>query len=122
MEKFESYNALICDLSIHSNHQAPLQDIGQGFASANCIRHLISGGKIQLKDCSKAEPHSIQAGVQPSNMNCHARVPKVEDFCGIGPEVATLLKQDEAIYCFCAFPLPNLVDEGKGFCTYIQTD
>ena len=47
-ETFESYNALIRSLSIHSNRQAPSRDIAQGFAHANCIRHLTSAGRFRL--------------------------------------------------------------------------
>ncbi|CDO68416.1 hypothetical protein BN946_scf184815.g63 [Trametes cinnabarina] len=43
-EGFESFNAVIRGKSIHSNHQAPSRDIARGFARANRIRHLLSGG------------------------------------------------------------------------------
>ncbi|KAJ3903783.1 hypothetical protein F5879DRAFT_803009 [Lentinula edodes] len=43
-EGFESFNAIIRDHSVHSNHQAPSRDIGRGFAQCSCIRHLLHGG------------------------------------------------------------------------------
>ena len=39
-ETFESFNAMIRDLSVHSNCQAPSRDIGRGFANMNRIRHF----------------------------------------------------------------------------------
>ncbi|KAI0825275.1 hypothetical protein BC628DRAFT_1320341 [Trametes gibbosa] len=47
-EGFESFNAIIRGKSIHSNHQAPSRDIAHGFARANRIRHLLSGGVFLL--------------------------------------------------------------------------
>ncbi|KAJ4488656.1 hypothetical protein C8R41DRAFT_896160 [Lentinula lateritia] len=43
-EGFESFNAVIRDHSVHSNHQAPSRDIGRGFAHCSRIRHLLHGG------------------------------------------------------------------------------
>ncbi|EIW86698.1 hypothetical protein CONPUDRAFT_69138 [Coniophora puteana RWD-64-598 SS2] len=43
-EGFESFNALIREASVHSNHLAPSRDIARSFASINLIRHIISGG------------------------------------------------------------------------------
>ncbi|KAL1947759.1 hypothetical protein VTO73DRAFT_13483 [Trametes versicolor] len=43
-EGFESFNAIIRGKSVHSNHQAPSRDISRGFAHANRVRHLLSGG------------------------------------------------------------------------------
>ncbi|KAJ4481358.1 hypothetical protein C8R41DRAFT_922309 [Lentinula lateritia] len=43
-EGFESFNAIIRDHSVHSNHQAPSRDIGRGFAQCSRIRHLLHGG------------------------------------------------------------------------------
>ena len=43
-EAFESFNAVICAKSVHSNRQAPSRDISMAFAQGNRIRHLLSGG------------------------------------------------------------------------------
>jgi len=41
---FESFNAVVHDHSVHSNHLTPSHDIGQGMAWCNHICHLLSGG------------------------------------------------------------------------------
>ncbi|KAH7919765.1 hypothetical protein BV22DRAFT_993144, partial [Leucogyrophana mollusca] len=43
-EGFESFNAVVCDHSVHSNQCAPSRDIGQGMARSNRVCHLLSGG------------------------------------------------------------------------------
>jgi hypothetical protein len=43
-EAFESFNAIICAKSVHSNRHAPSRDIARAFAQGNRIRHLLSGG------------------------------------------------------------------------------
>jgi hypothetical protein len=48
-EGFESFNAVICAKSIHSNHQAPSHDIAISFAHANRIRHMLSGGQVLFR-------------------------------------------------------------------------
>ncbi|KAE9400250.1 hypothetical protein BT96DRAFT_993265 [Gymnopus androsaceus JB14] len=57
-EVFESYNAIICAKSIHSNRLAPSRDIAWAFAKQNRIHHLLSGGifldREQIKVDSEA--------------------------------------------------------------------
>ncbi|KAJ3899459.1 hypothetical protein F5879DRAFT_993759 [Lentinula edodes] len=63
-EGFESFNAIICDHSVHSNHQAPSRDIGWGFAQCSRIRHLLHGGvffnppKTSINSTSSSNPSS----------------------------------------------------------------
>lgn len=45
-EAFESFNAIICAKSVHSNRHAPSRDIARAFAQGNRIRHLLSGGQF----------------------------------------------------------------------------
>ncbi|KAJ3719382.1 hypothetical protein C8R42DRAFT_697165 [Lentinula raphanica] len=49
-EGFESFNAVIRDHSVHSNHQAPSRDIARGFARCNRNRHLLSHGVFLRPD------------------------------------------------------------------------
>jgi hypothetical protein len=46
-EKFESYNGVLRNASIHSNCQSPGKDIAITFANYKVIRHLICGGHFQ---------------------------------------------------------------------------
>jgi hypothetical protein len=52
-EKFESYNGILRNASIHSNRQSPGQDIAITFSNYHSFRQIISGGfffdKIQNK-------------------------------------------------------------------------
>jgi hypothetical protein len=43
-EKFEGYNGVLRNSSIHSNRQSPGKDIGVTFANYRNLRHLFSGG------------------------------------------------------------------------------
>ncbi|KAA1121789.1 hypothetical protein PGTUg99_029968 [Puccinia graminis f. sp. tritici] len=45
-EKFESYNGVLRNASIHSNRQSPGKDIAITFANYKVLRHLICGGLI----------------------------------------------------------------------------
>ncbi|KAH7867912.1 uncharacterized protein C8R40DRAFT_1164165 [Lentinula edodes] len=54
-EGFESFNAIIRDHSVHSNHQAPSRDIGRGFAQCSRVRHLLHRG-LQLCPSFWLEP------------------------------------------------------------------
>ncbi|KAJ7590368.1 hypothetical protein C8J56DRAFT_859767 [Mycena floridula] len=49
-ETFESFNALIRSLSVHSNRQAPSRDIARGFANQSRIQHILSGGWFLQQD------------------------------------------------------------------------
>jgi hypothetical protein len=43
-EKFESFNGILRDASVHTNRQAPSRDIAQVFAGHALVRHIVSGG------------------------------------------------------------------------------
>ncbi|KAI7934480.1 hypothetical protein MJO28_016995 [Puccinia striiformis f. sp. tritici] len=43
-EKFESYNSVLRNASIHSNRRSPGHDIAVTFANFRIIRHILSGG------------------------------------------------------------------------------
>ncbi|KAH9482318.1 hypothetical protein JR316_0004416 [Psilocybe cubensis] len=61
-EGFESFNAVIRGHSIHSNRLAPSRDIAIGFAQANRVRHLLSGGYFLPEDLMqswKKDIHSV---------------------------------------------------------------
>lgn len=43
-ERYESFNAVFRECSIHSNRQAPSRDIAARFAAFDRVRHIASGG------------------------------------------------------------------------------
>jgi hypothetical protein len=43
-EKFESYNGILWNASIHSNRHSPGQDIDATFSNYHSFRQIISGG------------------------------------------------------------------------------
>ncbi|KAH9823863.1 hypothetical protein DFH28DRAFT_921384 [Melampsora americana] len=45
-EKFESYNGVLCQASIHSNHQSPGNNIANGFNTYQMMRLLMYGGSF----------------------------------------------------------------------------
>ena len=103
-EKFESFNALIRDLSMHSNRQTPSRDIGKGFANANRIQHLISGGKFNMKETREADKANEYMQEANSVPLARVKVPIAKDFCSVGPKVLNLVQDDDALRRFCAFP------------------
>lgn len=60
-EGFESYNAVICSKSVHSNHVSISRDIGRTLSYVAAIRHLVSGGLIR-KDPFNHASGWVQAG------------------------------------------------------------
>ncbi|EFP90030.2 uncharacterized protein PGTG_15878 [Puccinia graminis f. sp. tritici CRL 75-36-700-3] len=42
-EKFESFNGILRNASIHSNRHSPGRDISITFANEKCLRHIVSG-------------------------------------------------------------------------------
>ncbi|KAL4078903.1 hypothetical protein V8B97DRAFT_2021242 [Scleroderma yunnanense] len=47
-EAFESFNAVICSKSIHSNQQSPSHDIAKAFAHGHQIHHILSGAHLPI--------------------------------------------------------------------------
>ena len=59
-EKFESYNGILRNASIHSNRQSPGQDIAITFSNYHTFRQLISGGFFFDKQQQKYIKSSTQ--------------------------------------------------------------
>ena len=93
-EVFEAYNSLIRDLSIHSNCQAPSRDIRRGFAQANRILHMLSGGMFPKTDpdSKHCEEHSFDYSSATFS-----------DLRTIGPLVNELVDSDQEIQKLCGF-------------------
>ena len=111
-EKFESYNALIQDLSVHSNCQAPSRDIGRGFANANRIRHLTSGGKFYVRDYKEAVIGSNVPIQKNGAITVEKKLPNDKDFRRVGPGVIALVDSDDNLHRFCGFPSSVSVQTG----------
>ncbi|KAJ3963406.1 hypothetical protein EV361DRAFT_874900, partial [Lentinula raphanica] len=79
-EGFESFNAVIRDHSVHSNHQAPSRDIARGFARCNRNRHLLSKGVFLRPELSvDTEPVTYLSD-------------NIEDWITAGPGVSHLVR------------------------------
>lgn len=127
-ETFESYNALIRCLSVHSNRQAPSRDIAVGFANANRIRHLSSGGKFLVstktpRKCKAAKNTIITTGSTTCNDTATANakkdvapIPSSRDFHSIGEEVVNLINRQDRVFQL-AFGGPK--DRSEGACIFI---
>ncbi|KAI8447008.1 hypothetical protein BY996DRAFT_4647289 [Phakopsora pachyrhizi] len=59
-EKFESYNGVVHQASIHSNHQSPSRDIANTFLNYSAIRYCLSGGYLQTESSRSNIPSSYQ--------------------------------------------------------------
>ena len=110
MEKFESYNSLICDCSTHSNRQAPSRDISQSLACANRIRHLLSGGKFHMGEMLKVKESRMRLSEKKDTSKV-----SLEDLSSVGKGVLQLMQSNEVIQRFCSFPAPQVPSRGE-FC------
>ncbi len=61
-EGFESYNFLIRLRSVHSNRHAPSTDIGEAFSFLHAVRHLVSGGYVNVEDKQSKQDCRRQGG------------------------------------------------------------
>lgn len=52
-EKFESFNGMLRNASVHSNRQSPGKNIATTFANSKGLRHLVCGGWFKDPRCSK---------------------------------------------------------------------
>ncbi|KAJ3855281.1 hypothetical protein EV368DRAFT_34946, partial [Lentinula lateritia] len=78
-EGFESFNAIIRDHSVHSNHQAPSRDIGRGFAQCSRIRHLLHGGVFfnppEISTNSSSSSNHLSCSDDPMHWVCAGPLP-----------------------------------------------
>ena len=65
-ETFESFNAVIRSLSVHSNRQAPSRDIAYSFANANRIHHLSSGGRFYVAETASKTSSGVEVPDAPT--------------------------------------------------------
>ena len=96
-ETFESYNSFIRDLSVHSNRQAPSRDIGYGFANANRIRHLVSGGKFVFRENIGQQADNEEARDDRGKSDAL----KLSQLRSVGPRVLELFQQDSVLRQLC---------------------
>ncbi|KAG8695586.1 hypothetical protein FRC08_007683 [Ceratobasidium sp. 394] len=71
-ERYESFNSVFRECSIHSNRQAPSRDIAANFAAFDRMRHVASGGcwfNRETKAWQRAGPH-VLALTQSSSFLC----------------------------------------------------
>ncbi|KAI8456176.1 hypothetical protein BY996DRAFT_6430855 [Phakopsora pachyrhizi] len=73
-EKFESYNGVVHQASIHSNHQSPSRDIANNFLNYSALRFCFSGGYLQTE--------SSRSNISPSYQvkNLLLNTPSIQNF------------------------------------------
>ena len=98
MEAFESFNAIICAKSVHSNHHAPSRDIALAFAQSNRVRHLLSGGHFDIQSfiisntqgAAIATSNSLAPAPDPTPITIHPPFSNKTDnwkYAGAGPRI-----------------------------------
>ncbi|KAJ3867820.1 hypothetical protein EV359DRAFT_33661 [Lentinula novae-zelandiae] len=83
-EGFESFNAIIRDHSVHSNHQAPSRDIGRGFAQCSRVRHLLHRGVFFRPVENQIEPPHLPFSDDSTQWVTAAALPIVLARTGFG--------------------------------------
>ncbi|KAI8452471.1 hypothetical protein BY996DRAFT_8515030 [Phakopsora pachyrhizi] len=76
-EKFESYNGVVCEASIHSNRQSPSRDIANNFLNYSALRYCFSGGYLQTE--------SSRPNISPSYQvkNLLLNTPSIQNLLGV---------------------------------------
>ncbi|KAI8456151.1 hypothetical protein BY996DRAFT_4636597 [Phakopsora pachyrhizi] len=76
-EKFESYNGVVCQASIHSNRQSPSRDIANNFLNYSALRFCFSGGYLQTE--------SSRSNISPSYQvkNLLLNTPSIQNLLGL---------------------------------------
>ncbi|CAH7687121.1 hypothetical protein PPACK8108_LOCUS21861 [Phakopsora pachyrhizi] len=76
-EKFESYNGVVCQASIHSNSQSPSRDIANTFLNYSAIRYCLSGGYLQ----TESSRSNISSSYQVKNLL--QNTPSIQNLLGL---------------------------------------
>ncbi|KAI8444521.1 hypothetical protein BY996DRAFT_8694743 [Phakopsora pachyrhizi] len=76
-EKFESYNGVVPQASIHSNRQSPSRDIANNFLNYSALRYCFSGGYLQTE--------SSRPNISPSYQvkNLLLNTPSIQNLLGL---------------------------------------
>ncbi|KAI8449480.1 hypothetical protein BY996DRAFT_8387722 [Phakopsora pachyrhizi] len=76
-EKFESYNGVVGQASIHSNRQSPSRDIAITFLNYSAIRYCLSGGYLQ----TELSRSNISSSYQVKNLL--QNTPSIQNLLGL---------------------------------------
>ncbi|KAI8447464.1 hypothetical protein BY996DRAFT_4531569, partial [Phakopsora pachyrhizi] len=76
-EKFESYNGVVWQASIHSNCQSPSHDIANNFMNYSALRYCLSGGYLQIESSKSSTSPSKQV------KNIILNTPSIQNFLGL---------------------------------------
>ncbi|KAI8460242.1 hypothetical protein BY996DRAFT_8498525 [Phakopsora pachyrhizi] len=76
-EKFESYNGVVRQASIHSNRQSPSRDIANTFLNYSAIRYCLSGGYLQ----TESSRSNISSSYQVKNLL--QNTPSIQNLLGL---------------------------------------
>ncbi|CAH7672379.1 hypothetical protein PPACK8108_LOCUS7184 [Phakopsora pachyrhizi] len=112
-EKFESYNGVVRQASIHSNRQSPSHDIANTFNHYSALRYCLSGGMLQPTDSRTKSSHfsnvkllllknpTIQnlLGLEPNFFKQSTRYPCItlnaQKKCDVHKDVPSIIKTQD---------------------------